>query len=141
MADEMNTGVTAETDTAAPAAPTPVVKKTRGPNRKKIAVEAVAATSATETPVKKTRAKRGEKAAAAQLVKAAKAEKATKAPRARATVTKPSAATPARVIAAAASDEFSDLLKLEEENKLLRKELGDKLRAENADLKKKLGKG
>lgn len=136
MADEMNTGVNAETATAMP-----VAKKTRGPNRKKPAAEAVAATTTAEAPAKKTRAKRGEKAAAAQLVKAAKAEKATKAPRAAATVTKPVTTAPAPVAAAAASDEFSDLLKLEEENRLLRKELGDKLRAENADLKKKLGKG
>jgi len=32
-----------------------------------------------------------------------------------------------------------DLLKLEEENQVLRKQLGDKLRAENVDLRKKLG--
>lgn len=38
-----------------------------------------------------------------------------------------------------ASDEMADLLKLEEENKTLRKQLGDKLRAENVDLRKKLG--
>lgn len=140
MADEINTGVTAETATPEPAAAAPVVKKTRGPNRKKAATEAVATTAASEAPVKKTRAKRGEKAAAVKPVKAVKAEKATKAPRA-ATPAKPVAAAPKPVVVAAASDEFSDLLKLEEENKALRKELGDKLRAENADLKKKLGKG
>ncbi|WP_426129293.1 hypothetical protein [Pararhizobium sp. PWRC1-1] len=37
------------------------------------------------------------------------------------------------------TDGFADLLKLEEENQKLRKELSGKLRAENADLRKKLG--
>jgi putative transposase len=36
-------------------------------------------------------------------------------------------------------DEFADLMKLEEENKTLRKQLSEKLRAENADLRKRLG--
>jgi putative transposase len=39
----------------------------------------------------------------------------------------------------ASADEMADLLKLEEENQVLRKQLGDKLRAENVDLRKKLG--
>jgi putative transposase len=37
------------------------------------------------------------------------------------------------------TDEFEDLIKLEEENKNLRKALSEKLRAENADLRKRLG--
>ncbi|MGF9566889.1 SyrB-like regulator [Neorhizobium sp. BT27B] len=139
MAEETNTGVTVENAATESAAAAPVAKKTRGLNRKKPAAEAVAAATTAEAPVKKIRAKRGEKAAEVQLAKAAKAEKATKAPRV-AAVAKPVADAPAPVTAAAASDEFSDLLKLEEENKLLRKELGYKLRTENADLKKKLGK-
>ncbi|AHK47191.1 putative SyrB-like regulator (plasmid) [Ensifer adhaerens OV14] len=36
-------------------------------------------------------------------------------------------------------DEMADLIQLEEENKRLRKTLADKLRAENADLRKRLG--
>ena len=39
----------------------------------------------------------------------------------------------------AAMDEMADLLQLEEENKRLRKTLAEKLRAENADLRKRLG--
>jgi hypothetical protein len=143
MADENNTGVAAETVTPETA---PLAKKTRGPNRKKVATEAVSAadTVAAEAPMKKTRAKRGEKAAATKLIKAAKAEKAAKTPRAPA-ASKPAAkvavapVASASVAAASASDEFADLLKLEEENKALRKQLGEKLRAENADLKKRLG--
>jgi putative transposase len=38
-----------------------------------------------------------------------------------------------------ASDDFADLLKLEEENQKLRRALSEKLRTENADLRKKLG--
>lgn len=38
-----------------------------------------------------------------------------------------------------AIDEMADLIQLEEENKRLRKTLAEKLRAENADLRKRLG--
>lgn len=38
-----------------------------------------------------------------------------------------------------ALDEMADLLQLEEENRRLRKALADKLRAENSDLRKRLG--
>ena len=40
---------------------------------------------------------------------------------------------------ASAADEMADLLQLEEENKRLRRTLAEKLRAENADLRKRLG--
>jgi hypothetical protein len=40
---------------------------------------------------------------------------------------------------ATAADEMTDLLQLEEENQKLRKLLAEKLRAENADLRKRLG--
>jgi len=39
----------------------------------------------------------------------------------------------------ASSDEFADLLALEAENQKLRESLAEKLRAENTDLRKKLG--
>lgn len=39
----------------------------------------------------------------------------------------------------ATGDEFADLVALEEENQRLRKLLAEKLRAENADLRKRLG--
>jgi putative transposase len=41
--------------------------------------------------------------------------------------------------APAETDEIVDLMKLEEENKTLCKQLSEKLRAENADLRKRLG--
>ena len=42
------------------------------------------------------------------------------------------------VVPTSAGDEMADLLQLEEENQRLRKQLAEKLRAENADLRKKL---
>jgi cell shape-determining protein MreC len=47
------------------------------------------------------------------------------------------AATPSTAVV----DEFADLLQLEEENQRLRKQLAEKLRAENADLRKRLNLG
>jgi hypothetical protein len=44
----------------------------------------------------------------------------------------------AEEVASSAGDEMADLLQLEAENRKLRKLLGEKLRAENADLRKKL---
>ncbi|MFT4181382.1 MAG: transposase [Rhizobium sp.] len=46
---------------------------------------------------------------------------------------------PAATGPAAIGDELSDLVQLEKENRRLRKVLADKLRAENAELRKKLG--
>ncbi|MFN7092736.1 MAG: hypothetical protein ACK4P4_19545 [Allorhizobium sp.] len=40
-----------------------------------------------------------------------------------------------------AIDEMADLLQLEEENKTLRRQLAETLRAENADLKRRLSLG
>lgn len=48
---------------------------------------------------------------------------------------------PVKAEAASAGDEMADLLQLEEENQKLRKLLAEKLRAENADLRKKLKLG
>jgi len=131
MADETMTETTATTE-----APTvaPAEKKTRKPR----ATKAVAETSSeiahlsAEQPVKKARAKRGSKTAPVKAETAAAEVKkvATRTPRAMATA-------PALV---AFVDDIADLIKLEEENKQLRKELSDKLRSENADLRKRLGK-
>lgn len=123
MADETmtETAATTEAPTVAPAE-----KKTRKPR----ATKAVAETSSeiahlsAEQPVKKARAKRGSKTAPVKAETAA------------AEVKKVAARTPR----AMAVDDIADLIKLEEENKQLRKELSDKLRSENADLRKRLGK-
>jgi putative transposase len=47
--------------------------------------------------------------------------------------------TQAPVVFASVDDEFAEFIQLEEENRRLRKLLSEKLRAENADLRKRLG--
>jgi hypothetical protein len=115
---------------------TPTVKKTRGPGRSRLAREAkiaAEAASAVEPPVKKTRAKRGSKSAAKAIETTESAAVKTRAPRGR-------AASKVAQAGAVSTDEFADLLALEQENLALRKQLSEKLRAENADLRKRLGK-
>lgn len=129
MADDtiITTANSEKNETPAAAAPQ---KKPRAPRRPKAAAQTAVA-DAIDTPAKKTRAKRGAKQVAA------KGEKApTRAPT-RAPSAKPTAATVATV---GTFDDIADLIKLDEENKQLRKELADKLRSENADLRKRLGK-
>jgi putative transposase len=131
MADEIN--ATSTTDNLVPTA---AVKKTRGPNKSKAAVDVVAISA----PAKKTRVSKKSSAkenrtasAPAQVEKAptktaiAKPEKATRGPR-------------KAQAAISSTDGFADLMSLEEENQKLRKALAEKLRAENADLRKKLGR-
>jgi hypothetical protein len=131
MADEATTETAIVTH--APAA-APVEKKTRAPRRSKVSTEATI-TAPTEKPVKKTRAKRGSKMAVAKAetpVVEAKT-RATRKPRAK-------AADSVSVAPAGEIDDIAALIKLEEENLSLRKELSAMLRAENAELRKRLGK-
>jgi len=134
MPDETSTQDMTETSTPTAAEDVLKVKKTRQARKPKVAAETTASTdlAASEKPVKKTRAKRGTKTFAARASKA----------------TAPTPAVPTAVsdqsteVASSAvepSDGFADLIKLEEENKSLRKQLSEKLRAENADLRKRLG--
>ncbi len=135
MADETN--ATSNNDT--PAGNAPKEKKTRGPRKSKIVSEAAVSPSVS-APAKKTRgrAKRSEQAPVASAPapvaekKVATGKVATKPQLVKRGSRKAQALTPS-------SDGFSELLKLEEENQKLRKTLSDKLRAENADLRKKLG--
>jgi hypothetical protein len=132
MADETMTESNATTEALAVAPAEKKTRKPRGPkDAAKIATSDVAASPA-EQPVKKTRAKRGSKIAPVKAKKAAVEPKkaATRTPRATADASAPGAPV----------DDIADLIKLEEENKQLRKELSDKLRSENADLRKRLGK-
>ena len=140
MVDENNTN--SNTDAAAPTI-TPEPKKQRAPRRTKAAIDmmggltvaklprgrrkrseqpADAISSPAETPVASKRAPKG-------VVKEDGRKKRSK--RAEAAVTTP----------VTAMDEMADLIQLEEENKRLRKTLAEKLRAENADLRKRLGLG
>lgn len=132
MADETMTGTNAATEALAAA---PAEKKTRKPRAPKAAAKIATSdvtASPAEQPVKKTRAKRGSKIAPAKAEKAAVEPRkvAMRSPRKKADTPDP----------VAPIDDIADLIKLEEENKQLRKELSDKLRSENADLRKRLGK-
>jgi len=139
MADDTNIPPAAEI-ASADAASKPKEKKTRAPRKPKVSVEAVSETSVS-APVKRTRGPGKKSAVAAAPSKVAPTAKASAATK-KATAAKPEPAKPASRQAQASShdtDGFSDLLKLEEENRKLRKALSEKLRAENADLRKKLG--
>jgi len=134
MADESTAEPTATTETPAAA---PIQKKTRRPRTPKGAAEdsAIDSTAAHgETHSKTTRAMRGFKTAPVKAEKTVAVPTTTtiRAPRVASTSTP--AATSAEII-----DDIADLIKLEEENKQLRKELSEKLRAENAGLRKRLG--
>jgi len=136
MAAEPTIETTATTETSAAA---PAEKKTRKTRTPKAAAEASkvdAAVAPAEKPAKKTRAKRGSKVVPVKAEKSVVAPKvaATRARRVQAAGSAP-VSTTANVI-----DDIADLIKLEEENKQLRKELSEKLRAENADLRERLGK-
>jgi hypothetical protein len=133
MADENNTMINA--DTPAAAAPD-VPKKVRKPRAKKavpetasaaISVQPVAASNATAGTQKRRRKTKSDEGATS----------ARRAPVKRAPRVLQAAAAPS----VAAVDEFADLLQLEEENQRLRKLLAEKLRAENADLRKRLNLG
>jgi putative transposase len=142
MADENNTETAVEASaTATPV--TPPVKKQRAKRRQKAAAE-VASTSPSGT-VKSPRAYRkkglettGE--AKPPVVATSVAGKVLKTAGTKAIGgnkgTRPIKAPEATT---AAGDEMSDLVQLEHENKTLRKALAEKLRAENADLRKRLG--
>ncbi len=136
MADETTIGSIATTTPPVIAA---AEKKTRKPRTPKAPTEAStvdAAAAPVEVPAKKTRAKRGSKTAPVKAEKTVAAPKvaASRAPQVGAAASAPVAA-PIDVL-----DDIADLIKLEEENKQLRRELSEKLRAENTDLRKRLGK-
>jgi len=140
MADETNIAPAAEIASVdAPAKAKE--KKTRAPRKPKSAPEAVSGSSVS-APVKKTRAPRKSSAPASETVVAAPAVKTPASAKKATPVAKnqPTKRAPRGTAAATSNtDGFSELLKLEEENQKLRKSLSDKLRAENADLRKKLG--
>lgn len=133
MADENDTMTNADT----PAATAPdLPKKQRKPRAKKAAPETASVTVSAEPPAASSAAagkqKRGRKAKSDEGSAIAKRVPVKRAPRAVQTATTPTVA---------AVDEFADLLQLEEENQRLRKLLAEKLRAENADLRKRLNLG
>jgi hypothetical protein len=126
MTDELNEVLStpAETGDAAPAELP--VKKARRPRRTKAEMEAAAAQSATDgkTPVK--RGKKSEVGTSTKDIGPKEAKKAQLTPSS---------------LASDAVDEFEALVQLERENNDLRKQLSEKLRSENAELRKRLGDG
>jgi len=144
MADENNSGsITESVATDAPVK-TPAAKKQRAPRRQKAAAEAtVAAPVAKTAKVARGRRKRGEQAEDAKpaLVETQLAGKSTTKDAIKGVRRKRTARPTEQTVATAVPmiDEMADLIQLEEENKRLRKTLADKLRAENADLRKRLG--
>lgn len=132
MADETMTETNVATEALAVA---PAEKKTRKPRAPKAAAKIATSdvtASPAEQPVKKTRAKRGSKIAPLKAEKAAVEPNKASTPKPRAKGDAPAPVAPV--------DDIAELIKLEEENKQLRKELSDKLRSENAELRKRLGK-
>jgi len=136
MADEtsMSEQVPAEPETALPKAPE--VKK-RGPRAKKAAPEVATSEAIIDTPVvKKTRAKRGSKNTTAEVKPSAR-RGGRKAKAANEVIVESATQTVSPITAAA--EEMEDLLQLEQENQRLRRLLAEKLREENASLRKRLG--
>ncbi len=134
MADETTIESNAAVSTeAAPAASEP--KKNRGGRPRKVVSEVAKSEAKTEaSPAAAATGKRKAAVKAKAIAPAAAAPaKKTRAPR----VAK--AAKPANSASPVAIDDLADLLQLEEENQKLRKQLAEKLRSENADLKKRLG--
>jgi len=145
MADENESSVADVVVENAPQADAPVEKKQRAPRRSKLEIaeaKAASASKADKSPkIKAVRQKRSTNAAAKTLTDNAKAaadttDSFTKV--AESDVVEQSV--PASYLPATASDEMADLIALEEENQKLRKTLAEKLRAENADLRKRLEK-
>jgi hypothetical protein len=143
MADEDNAGavlVGAETNMPVKA---PAVKKQRARRVKKPALETTAAPSiATTEKVKRGRRKRSEETDDVNVATAAPAagkRGAKAAPQVQKSGTRVKRVRQPIETPTSAIDEMAELLMLEEENKRLRKSLAEKLRGENADLRKRLG--
>lgn len=107
-------------------------KKARAPRRPKAVAEAVAS-DAVAAPKGRRGGRR--KAEVAEATASAEAKRKGRGPGKAAAASKASKP----VTAISLSDDLADLLQLEEENKRLRKTLAEKLRAENADLRKRIG--
>ncbi|MBB3458737.1 putative transposase [Rhizobium sp. BK313] len=154
MADENNTGPIAAVEETAAEVKTPTPKKRRSPRRQKAAaepVQAVSKASAAKSPAtKSSRTSEQDRTEQLKLIETQVSEGTSTLKDAikGAGISEQTyyrwkqAAKPAdqrneKLIAV--SDELADLVQLEEENQRLRKILAAKLRAENAELRKRLG--
>ncbi|MBB3650097.1 hypothetical protein FHX14_006340 [Rhizobium sp. BK619] len=141
MADENNTGSVAgaaETDTPAKTG----TRKQRAPRRQKATAELAAAGSQSVTEQQPTASAamadgRGRRGRRKTIETKAVDGRSTRKGAPRKTKAKP--VEQATTTSAPAFDELEDLIQLEEENKRLRKTLAEKLRQENAELRRRLG--
>jgi len=143
MADENNMDSNTDVTATDAAAVTPQPKKQRAPRQPKRATDMMGGITAEKSP--RGRKKRAESAGTAPL---SSAEKPAAGKRNAKGVTKGEERKKRTKrgeqpvdMPVAAIDEMTDLIQLEEENRNLRKALAEKLRAENADLRKRLGVG
>lgn len=125
MADEVKLDDNPVTATAPAEVAAP---KKRGPRAKKADAD-----TAESSPAPSARKARKSKETSAEAKTASQPKRTARANAAKKNDDKRPAA------ASQAHDEIADLLQLEKENSRLRRELGDKLRAENAELRKRLG--
>lgn len=136
MADEIkpdDSAAVAEATT-----PVEVAPKKRGPRAKKVASDVASEETGASPKIKRGRKP---KAAPAELnvAEQSKAGSKTRAKGVANTTAKRSAPTSPAKAPVSVLDEIADLLRLEEENARLRKALSEKLRTENAELRKRLG--
>jgi len=137
MADEIkpdDSAVVAEATTPAEVA----APKKRGPRAKKVASDVTSEEASAAPKVKRGR-KPKEKPADLKVAEPSSAVSKTRAKGVAKATGKRSASTSSAEAPVSALDEIADLLQLEEENARLRKALSEKLRTENADLRKRLG--
>jgi hypothetical protein len=144
MADENNTGSIAEVAETDATAKVPAPKKPRAPRGQKASAGATVAASLAKTAqLPSDRTKRGKGAGQAKLrpqetqITGKSTTKDAIKDIGRKQAPKQTAQTAKAPLPAL--DALGDLTQLEEENKRLRKTLADKLRAENTDLRKRLG--
>lgn len=135
MADDNNIETVETTTTPAEIAPP---KKRRGPKPKNV-VAGATAEAPKEDGVKTGRGRRKNSATSAEGVTTVVAGGKTSAKNSAKGAGKTRAPKQTTAAAAPVLDDIADLLQLEEENARLRKALAEKLRAENADLRKRLG--
>lgn len=129
-----DTAVVVEANNQADAA----VRKKRGPRMKKVVSDATTS-QASSSPTARVGRKSREKPAELKTATPTKAVAKTKAKGVARAAGKPAATKPSTEAPIPVLDEIADLLQLEEENARLRKALAEKLRAENTELRKRLG--
>lgn len=138
MADESNTSDNVESVKMGVSAEPAPEKKPRGPRQKKVA-------SDTKSVSAKENAGQTESAGGKRLEKPVTAKVAAQPKDTTKAKVKSGAAAKAQPVerkapsTSGALDDIADLVQLEQENARLRKALSEKLRSENADLRKRLG--